>query len=131
VYPDRTFMAQLALAGKFAYIDQPLMIKTFDNTPAQERWAGEVFGAAHETDSWRFLKASWAVVPCTIQSGAVPRRQKLLVPAVLAAAIWGYKYVLYSGQSPLRLPISIPYRAARRIGAILLRRKSNRRPPPA
>ncbi|NQW15919.1 MAG: glycosyltransferase family 2 protein [Chloroflexi bacterium] len=119
VYPDRTFMTQFALGGKFAYVNRPLMVKTFDTCPSQNRWAEEDFGSALTEDSWKFLKSSLAIAPLLVRSNAVPLHQKLFIPAVMIAAMWGYRFELYSGGSRWM----VPFRSLRRVTRLIVRRK--------
>ena len=128
IYPDRAFMCQYALSGTFGYVDRQLMSKTVQTEPVSSRYPGEFPSEVSSFAPWGLSSAAVAVVPFLIKSPLIPAYKTPLIVLIFGAMLWGYRFDLYRGNSPLVKVISTPYRLAHRIGAILLRRKSN--PPP-
>jgi len=121
VYPDRTFMCQFALAGRIAYLEPNLMLKTYQTETLDKRYPEESFGKSLADDPWALLKSSLIVAPFLIRSPAVSTKHKILVPVVTFASLWGYRNEIYRGDSTVIRVILMPHRMVRRIARLLLR----------
>jgi glycosyltransferase involved in cell wall biosynthesis len=127
-HPDRLFMTQLALASAARFVDAPYYIRTVHQESMNQRLPDETPNARINSDPWGYTRTVLALVPYLLRSRIIRRSEKLTVPILFIAMAYSYRHHLYQGNSPLVKIISVPYRKVRRIGAILLRRKSNTPP---
>ena len=94
-----------------------------------QRLPEEAPNALINDDPWGYSRTVLALAPYLLRSPIIRWSQKLAVPVLFTVMAYSYRHHLYRGNSPLIKVISTPYRTVRRIGAILLRRKSNPPPP--
>jgi glycosyltransferase involved in cell wall biosynthesis len=129
-HPDRLFMMQMAMASAARFVDVPYYTRMVHQETMNDRLPDETPNVRINSDPWAYTRTVLALPPYLLGSKAIKRSQKLAIPILFVIMASSYRHHLYRGDSPLVKVISIPYRAVRRIGAILLRRKANRRPPP-
>lgn len=79
---DRLFLCRVAMAGRFAYVDDTLHRRTLRHAPLAERYADEAIGQL-----WSGVWPRWRLVarsgPYLWRSPVLPRRRRIWIPAIV------------------------------------------------